>query len=72
MLGKSPCPRDCRGNRPGAHRKTTVLLTDLGELLAVNEVYARYFSAPFPARACYQVAALPKGAAVEIEAVIAI
>ncbi|WP_198087577.1 Rid family detoxifying hydrolase [Variovorax sp. E3] len=52
--------------------KTTVLLTDLRAFQAVNEIYASYFSEPFPARACYQVVALPKGAAVEIEAVIAL
>jgi 2-iminobutanoate/2-iminopropanoate deaminase len=52
--------------------KTTVLLTDLRAFQAVNEIYANYFSEPFPARACYQVVALPKGAAVEIEAVIAL
>ncbi|WP_172691165.1 RidA family protein [Rhizobium rhizogenes] len=52
--------------------KTTVLLTDLSEFAAVNDVYAGYFSDPFPARACYQVAALPKGALVEIEAVVAL
>lgn len=49
--------------------KTTVYMTDLGRFAAMNEVYARHFAAPFPARATVQVAALPKGAAVEIEAV---
>lgn len=49
--------------------KTTVFLTDLGAFAAVNEVYARYFTPPYPARAAVQVAALPKGAAVEIDAV---
>jgi 2-iminobutanoate/2-iminopropanoate deaminase len=52
--------------------KTTVLLTDLGEFAAVNEVYGQFFHAPYPARACYQVVALPKGARVEVEAVIAL
>ncbi|MCD1265319.1 hypothetical protein B5M41_016630 [Shinella sumterensis] len=52
--------------------KTTVLVTDLGEFAAINDVYARYFAEPFPARACYQVAALPRGAMVEVEAVIAL
>lgn len=52
--------------------KTTVLLADLTEFAAVNDVYASYFSDPFPARACYQVAALPKGALVEIEAIVAL
>jgi len=49
--------------------KTTVFMTDLGQFAAMNEVYARHFPAPCPARATVQVAALPKGAAVEIEAV---
>ena len=49
--------------------KTTVYLVDLGEMPLVNEVYARYFPAPHPARATVQVAALPAGARVEIEAV---
>ena len=49
--------------------ETTVLLTDLADFAAVNEVYAGFFSEPFPARACFQVAALPKAAKVEIKAV---
>lgn len=52
--------------------KTTVLLTDLGQFAEINKVYAGFFAKPYPARACYEVAALPKGAKVEIEAVIAI
>ena len=52
--------------------KTTVLLTDLGDFLEVNRVYAGFFTSPYPARACYEVKALPKGAKVEIEAIIAI
>lgn len=51
--------------------KTTILLTDLGGFGAINEEYGRAFAAPFPARACYEVSALPKGAMVEVEAVIA-
>jgi 2-iminobutanoate/2-iminopropanoate deaminase len=51
--------------------KTTVLLTDLGDFAEVNRVYTGFFSTPYPARACYEVKALPKGAKVEIEAVIA-
>ena len=51
--------------------KTTVYLVDLAEFAAVNEVYARYFHAPYPARATVGVAALPAGARVEIEAVAA-
>ena len=49
--------------------KTTIYLVDLGEMALVNEVYARAFAAPYPARATVQVAALPAGARVEIEAV---
>jgi len=51
--------------------KTTVFLTDLGEFAAMNDVYAGYFPNHQPARSTIQVAALPKGARVEIEAVAA-
>jgi 2-iminobutanoate/2-iminopropanoate deaminase len=47
--------------------KTTVFLTNLADFASMNEVYARYFTADFPARSTIQVAALPKGASVEIE-----
>ena len=49
--------------------KTTVLLKDIGDFAAMNEVYAEFFCEPFPARAAFQVAALPKNGLVEIEAV---
>jgi len=49
--------------------KTTVFLTDLGDFAAMNDVYSLYFPANQPARSTIQVAALPKGARVEIEAV---
>jgi reactive intermediate/imine deaminase len=49
--------------------KTTILMKDLGEFAAVNEVYARHFIGVFPARATYEVARLPLDALVEIEAV---
>ncbi|THK35173.1 RidA family protein [Ensifer sp. MPMI2T] len=52
--------------------KTTVLLTDLGDFAEVNRIYAGFFSTPYPARACYEVKALPKGAKVEIESVISL
>lgn len=48
--------------------KTTVLLIDINDFEAVNAVYARYVGDPRPARATYAVAALPRGALVEIEA----
>ncbi len=49
--------------------KATIFLTDMGGFGAVNEVYAEFFKANPPARSCVQVAALPKGLHVEIEAV---
>lgn len=49
--------------------KTTVLMTDLGDFTKMNEVYATFFNDPAPARAAFQVVALPKGAMIEIEAV---
>lgn len=50
--------------------KLSILLTDLGEFAKVNEVMATYFRAPYPARATYQVAALPRGARIEVEAIL--
>ena len=49
--------------------KTTVFLADMGDFVSVNQVYSSYFAEPFPARSCVQVAALPLGVRVEIEAV---
>lgn len=49
--------------------KTTVLLADIAEFAQMNAVYAEFFAEPYPARAAFQVAALPKGAKVEIEAI---
>ena len=48
---------------------TTVFLADINDFAAVNQVYAQYFNEPFPARSAFQVAALPLGAALEVEAV---
>ena len=47
--------------------KVSILLADLGDFAKVNEIQAQYFKAPYPARATYQVAALPRGARVEVE-----
>ena len=52
--------------------KCTIYLTDMNDFAAVNEVYAGYFQTDPPARACFQVARLPKDAKVEIEAIAAI
>lgn len=49
--------------------KSTVFMVNLGDFAAMNEVYAKYFTKDFPARSTIQVAALPKGASVEIEVV---
>ncbi|XP_076864707.1 2-iminobutanoate/2-iminopropanoate deaminase-like isoform X2 [Brachyhypopomus gauderio] len=49
--------------------KTTVLLADINDFNCVNDIYKQFFSRNFPARAAYQVAALPRGGLVEIEAV---
>lgn len=49
--------------------KTTVLLADIADFGAMNAIYAEYFTEDKPARVCYQVAALPKNAKVEIDAI---
>ena len=49
--------------------KCTVYLADISNFQAVNSVYAQYFKEPFPARSAFQVAALPLGAEVEVEAI---
>ena len=51
--------------------KTTVFLADMGDFAAMNEVYAEFFTAPFPARSAVAVKTLPKGAIVEIECIAA-
>ncbi len=50
--------------------KLTVLLNDLGNFAKLNEIMSGYFSQPYPARAAYEVAGLPKGGNVEIEAIM--
>jgi reactive intermediate/imine deaminase len=50
--------------------KVNISLTDLNDFATVNEVMKQFFSEPFPARACVQVAALPRGAAVEVELIL--
>jgi 2-iminobutanoate/2-iminopropanoate deaminase len=49
--------------------KTTVFIKDMNDFGSINEVYARYFSAPYPARSCVEVSRLPKNVLIEIEAV---
>jgi reactive intermediate/imine deaminase len=52
--------------------KINISLTDLADFAAVNAVMAAFFNEPYPARACVQVAALPKGADIEVEAILAV
>lgn len=52
--------------------KTTVFLADIADFARVNEVYAKHFEAPFPARSAVQVAAIPAGGLVEIEVIAAL
>ncbi|MEM7077336.1 MAG: RidA family protein [Pseudomonadota bacterium] len=52
--------------------KLTIYLTDLGNFQLTNEIMAEYFTAPYPARAAIQVSALPKGAAIEIDAIMSL
>ncbi len=49
--------------------KVTILLADINDFAAVNEIYKDFFEAPFPARSAFAVAALPKGGKIEIEAI---
>ena len=50
--------------------KLTIYLTDLNQFATVNEVMATYFPEPYPARAAIEVSALPKGAQIEIDAIM--
>lgn len=52
--------------------KINISLIDINDFAAVNAVMAQFLQAPFPARACVQVAALPKGAQIEVEAILAV
>ncbi|MCL2604943.1 MAG: Rid family detoxifying hydrolase [Defluviitaleaceae bacterium] len=52
--------------------KCTVLLTDMADFAQMNEAYLAYFPADPPARICYQVSALPRGANIEIDAIVAV
>ncbi|WP_116367852.1 RidA family protein [Parahaliea mediterranea] len=52
--------------------KLNISLTDMNDFAAVNAVMAEYLQEPYPARACVQVAGLPKGVAIEVEAILAV
>ena len=61
---------EAAGGTLGDIVRVGVFLTDLGHFALVNEIMARYFSAPYPARAAIGVAALPRGALVEMDAIM--
>ena len=52
--------------------KLSILLFDLADFAKVNEIMAGYFKAPYPARATYQVAGLPRGARIEVEGILVV
>ncbi len=60
---------EAAGSSMGDVVKTTVYLVDLNDYASVNEVYARYFTEPFPARSAFGVSELPRGTRVEIDAI---
>jgi 2-iminobutanoate/2-iminopropanoate deaminase len=60
---------DSAGLTPANVVKTTVFMTNLGDFAIMNETYARFFTKDFPVRTTVQVAALPRGAQIEIEAI---
>ena len=62
---------EAAGSSMGKVRKTTIFLKDMNDFTDVNEVYKQYFTLPFPARSCVEVARLPKDARVEIEVIAA-
>lgn len=63
---------EAKGLKPANIVKTTVFITNMNDFARVNEIYAKYFTEPFPARSCVGVASLPKGALLEIEVVAAL
>lgn len=50
--------------------KTTVFIKNMNDFAKINEIYAKYFSEPFPARSCVEVARLPKDVLLEVEAIV--
>jgi reactive intermediate/imine deaminase len=63
---------DAAGGSLASTVKLTVFLTDMGHFPRVNEIMATYFSTPYPARAAVGVAALPRGARVEMECILSL
>ena len=71
FLNLSAVAEEAGGNLDAAV-KLTIFLTDLDDFAVVNEIMAKYFNEPYPARATIEVSALPKGAQVEVEAILAL
>lgn len=63
---------EAAGSSLDAAVKLTIFLTSLDDFAVVNDIMSKYFSLPFPARATIEVSALPKGAQVEVEAILAL
>ena len=61
---------EAAGGRMGQIVKLSILLVDLGDFAKVNEIMASHFAPPYPARATYQVAGLPRGARIEVDAIL--
>ena len=62
---------EAAGSSMAKVRKTTIFIKDMNDFTDINEVYKQYFTLPFPARSCIEVARLPKDAKVEIEVIAA-
>ena len=60
---------EAAGSSTGKALKVTVFISDMSQFAAVNEVYARYFAEPYPARTCVESPHLPKGVMIEIDAI---
>ncbi|MCR9185470.1 MAG: RidA family protein [Halieaceae bacterium] len=63
---------DAAGGSLASAVKINISLTDMADFAAVNDVMTEFLQPPFPARACVQVAGLPKGVAIEIEAILVV
>lgn len=61
---------EAAGGKPSNIVRQTVFLTDLANFATVNKVMSEIFTAPYPARSCVQISALPKGGLVEVEATV--
>ena len=61
---------EAAGNSISQVIKTTVFIKEMNDFGKINEIYAQYFSEPFPARSCVEVARLPKDVLLEIEAIV--